>query len=58
MNDIIVDEVTILLYWDTDRHLVHRLTNTLLPCLPTLPLYMQSIQTGSIMVAEIMYAKW
>ena len=30
----------------------------LLPCMPIVPLYMQSIQVGSTMVAEIMYAKW
>ena len=28
-----------------------------LPCIPIVPLYMQSIQVGSTMVAELMYAK-
>ena len=28
-----------------------------LPCIPIVPLYMQSIQVGSTTVAEIMYAK-
>ena len=50
--------------WDTDCPLGHenskdyRNNYVLLPCIPIVPLYMHSIQVGSTMVAEIMYAKW
>ena len=30
----------------------------LLPCIPIVPLYMQSIQVGITTVTEIMYAEW
>ena len=53
----------ILLYWDTDYHLVQKsgkgLTKQLcsVAYIPMVALYMQSIQVGSTMVAEIIYAK-
>ena len=55
------NDSAILNVWDTDCHLVHenrRNNYVLLPCIPIVPLYMQSTQVGSTMVAEIMYAKW
>ena len=64
MNDTIihhiVDDVMIL---NVDYHLVqksskgYRNNYVLLPYIPMVALYMQSIQVGSTMVAEIMYAK-
>ena len=47
--DLIVSDVMILPYWDTDHHLVHKNSKR---CLLIVSLYMQSIQIGSIVIAS------
>ena len=51
----IVDDAILLPWnvWDTDCHLYRTRVNTV--AMPTVPLYMQSIQIGGVMVAEIMW---